>query len=1046
MKKTLVLVVVAGMLLSLTGTATAQPITIGNFSFEEPCTVKLLNWENVPNWNSDTVATNSGVDTEDSGYVVTDGQWFGFLKNTDPSVYNLTDHTISAGELLILTVDASKAYTTGGNSPLFKMTLYYDNSGSRVPVSSHTFALHGTDDQIIQGEYSITFTADLTPASIGEKIGIELQNTVALPLTSWLFMDNVRLEKSLVSNPVPADHDTFVAVTTNISWTLDPSIDKCDVYFGTDSDVTANPKVIDGVKQTSYNPPSNLDPEMIYFWRVDTYVGGTLYEGDKTKWEFTTAPAGSPQGNTYYVNGTYGDDSDSGTINEPWKTLNKANSTLLAGDTVHIRAGIYTNSINPQNTGSAGQRIVYQNYGNESVCILGDYMIFDARYIANGLYLKDKQYISVTGIDFSKAITESSSHRRRWFHLENVDNILIKDCVFMNGEEDFRYAMSIIYGMSNSVFDGCSWDASNTDVDSDTQHDLLNVMDNIDHNLWTNCYFGNVSHNEVYFSTDYAEYNVFYNTIFSNKWRHAITTRFGPVLLENCVFDNIGERCDECPWFYDRCTANRIPASFYPHALQKSIFRHNVFYNSDIPINLGGQFRDTEYNWIYHNTAYNSLGHDGVNTHRGTLLNAMGGGTTKVQKNSIINNIFAESEHNRQMEAYNYEDAAYDPINNIIAYNIVYDKETNEIRWGRQTGTVQFVENNHDDWIAGTNIVEDPSFTNPENAVFTLNSNSPAINAGRYITLTDGSGTNSETFKCDDVYWVFSGPNPPWNINYPGIQADRIYFQQSDNSWVEKTVVGIDYNTKTITLDAPASWNDNTPVYYKKFNGSAPDLGAYEFAGVACFPISQDGWNLWFVDSEELVEDGGYPAEKSFDGDPDTFWSTDWDINDIPPHEIQIDLDSFYDICGFRYLPRQDSGDGSENGMIKDYGFYVSSDGATWGDAVVSGTFVKDKTEKQVSFDSKLGKYVRLVAINEVEARAWTTMAELNVLAVQPDTDINNDGKVNIEDFATMAAWWDDNGGCVAPDWCEGTDFDMSGTVDMLDFTYFAENWLRQEE
>ena len=71
-------------------------------------------------------------------------------------------------------------------------------------------------------------------------------------------------------------------------------------------------------------------------------------------------------------------------------------------------------------------------------------------------------------------------------------------------------------------------------------------------------------------------------------------------------------------------------------------------------------------------------------------------------------------------------------------------------------------------------------------------------------------------------------------------------------------------------------------------------------------------------------------------------------------------------------------------------------------------------------------------------------MAELNVLAVQPDSGINNDGKVNIEDFAIMAAWWDDDGGCGEPGWCEGSDFSMSGTVDMLDFTYFAENWLRQ--
>ena len=130
--------------------------------------------------------------------------------------------------------------------------------------------------------------------------------------------------------------------------------------------------------------------------------------------------------------------------------------------------------------------------------------------------------------------------------------------------------------------------------------------------------------------------------------------------------------------------------------------------------------------------------------------------------------------------------------------------------------------------------------------------------------------------------------------------------------------------------------------------------------------------------------------------------------------------------------------------MIKDYEFYVSSDIADWGAAVASGTWTAGKIEKQVSFDCTLGRYVRLIALSEVSGNPWTTMAELNVLAVQPDTDINDDGKVNIEDFATLACWWDDDGGCVEPDWCGGSDFDMSGTVDMSDLAYFVENWLRQ--
>ena len=38
-------------------------VTIDNFSFELPGTVKLTNWEFVPGWSSDTIAVDSGVET-----------------------------------------------------------------------------------------------------------------------------------------------------------------------------------------------------------------------------------------------------------------------------------------------------------------------------------------------------------------------------------------------------------------------------------------------------------------------------------------------------------------------------------------------------------------------------------------------------------------------------------------------------------------------------------------------------------------------------------------------------------------------------------------------------------------------------------------------------------------------------------------------------------------------------------------------------------------------------------------------------------------------
>lgn len=73
---------------------------------------------------------------------------------------------------------------------------------------------------------------------------------------------------------------------------------------------------------------------------------------------------------TFYVNGSSGDDSYPGTAAQPWKTIQKAADTLMAGDTVLITPGIYhEGGIQPKFTGARGFPITYkaQNAGNRPV-------------------------------------------------------------------------------------------------------------------------------------------------------------------------------------------------------------------------------------------------------------------------------------------------------------------------------------------------------------------------------------------------------------------------------------------------------------------------------------------------------------------------------------------------------------------------------------------------------------------------------------------------------------------------------------------------------
>lgn len=137
------------------------------------------------------------------------------------------------------------------------------------------------------------------------------------------------------------------------------------------------------------------------------------------------------------------------------------------------------------------------------------------------------------------------------------------------------------------------------------------------------------------------------------------------------------------------------------------------------------------------------------------------------------------------------------------------------------------------------------------------------------------------------------------------------------------------------------------------------------------------------VDSEQ----GDTPAENAIDDDPRTIWYTKWrPIADPLPHEIVLDLGDEGRVWGFDYLPRQD---GSPYGQIADYELSLSRDDITWGAPVATGTWIKGLAKKSLRFDGQRARFVRLVALSEVDGNPWTSAAELTVHAdlLQVSTD-----------------------------------------------------------
>lgn len=131
------------------------------------------------------------------------------------------------------------------------------------------------------------------------------------------------------------------------------------------------------------------------------------------------------------------------------------------------------------------------------------------------------------------------------------------------------------------------------------------------------------------------------------------------------------------------------------------------------------------------------------------------------------------------------------------------------------------------------------------------------------------------------------------------------------------------------------------------------------------------------ADSEENGTEQD-PVSNAIDGDPATFWHTDWSVAPVPstPHWIAADLGAKRSVCGVRYLPRQD---GNPNGRIGKYEVYTSTDGKAWGDPVASGALANTGIEKWIPFGEVSARYVKLVAVSEVTGQPWTSASEVSV-------------------------------------------------------------------
>ncbi len=104
------------------------------------------------------------------------------------------------------------------------------------------------------------------------------------------------------------------------------------------------------------------------------------------------------QGATVYYVATYGNDSNPGTIERPFRTIQKGVNVARAGVTVYVRGGIYKEQVTVRDSGTPGAPIRVMAYPGESPVLDGDnYRLPAVQWAA--LLSVEGDYVHISGLE-----------------------------------------------------------------------------------------------------------------------------------------------------------------------------------------------------------------------------------------------------------------------------------------------------------------------------------------------------------------------------------------------------------------------------------------------------------------------------------------------------------------------------------------------------------------------------------------------------------------------------------------------------------------------
>ena len=149
-------------------------------------------------------------------------------------------------------------------------------------------------------------------------------------------------------------------------------------------------------------------------------------------------------------------------------------------------------------------------------------------------------------------------------------------------------------------------------------------------------------------------------------------------------------------------------------------------------------------------------------------------------------------------------------------------------------------------------------------------------------------------------------------------------------------------------------------------------------ASVAEFPAYNPRW-AWTISCDSFQKNEG-EAEHAFDGDPQSYWHTQWKPKeDKFPHFVAVNFGQPLKLQGITYWAR--AGKDGQKGRVKEYEIYVSDDGKKWGKPVAGGQVENREGEQKILFAQPVtARHLKFVAKSEIRNNPFAAVAEIELI------------------------------------------------------------------